>query len=122
MGIRDDDVRGDPRQSMHRQLPLCIILKVTEAGGFVAHHLEAIQRLTDRTGLTLDLARANGECTLVLPLHYCAVRAQALTDRLNSLTDEKGRNVLEAEVCARSAGAKSSRMAGVTPQPAATGS
>ena len=110
MGMRDDDVRGDPRKSQNRQPALCVVLKVTEAGGYIAHHLAEIKKLINDDGLALDLGRANGECHLILPPHYCAVRAQALASRLNGLTNERGRSVLEAEVCQQPSGVRAARM------------
>lgn len=121
MGIKNAEFRGDPRQSQHKQLPLCVVLKVTEAGGYIARHLDEIKRMINDDGLSFDLGRANGECHLLLPPHYCAIRAQALASRLNTLTDERGRNILEAEVCNQTAGMRPGRHA-ATPQPVATGS
>ena len=122
MGIRENEVRGDPRQSQYRQQSLCVVLKVTEAGGYIARHLDDIRRLINDDGLAFDLGRANGECHLILPQHYCAIRAQALASRLNSLMDDRGRNILEAEVCAQPSGIKPQLLAGVIPLPAVTNS
>jgi hypothetical protein len=119
MGIKhQEEVRGDPRQCQNRQ-HLCVVLKVTEAGGYIARHLEEIKHLINDDGLAFDLGRANGECHLVLPSHYCAIRAQALASRLNTLMDDKGRNILEAEVCTQPTKAKSQRGAGSMPLGAA---
>jgi hypothetical protein len=119
MGIKhQEEVRGDPRLSQHRQQHLCVVLKVTEAGGYIARHLDEIKHLINDDGLAFDLGRANGECHLVLPSHYCAIRAQALASRLNTLTDDKGRNILEAEVCTQPS--KPHRAAGAMPLAAAT--
>jgi hypothetical protein len=121
MGMKDTDFRGDPRQSQHRQQPLCVILKVTEAGSYIARHLDDIKRLINDDGLAFDLGRADGECHLVLPHHYCAIRAQALASRLNGLMDDRGRTILEAEVCTRPSGTKAARPA-IMPLPVVSNS
>lgn len=122
MGMNNGELKGDPRHSQHRQQPLCVVLKVTEAGGYIARHLDEIKRMINDDGLSFDLGRANGECHLLLPSHYCAIRAQALATRLNTLTDERGRVILEAEVCNQPSAIKSPRHAVSMPQPAITGS
>ncbi len=107
------------------QRSLCVTLRPALAGGYISEHLDAITQAIqglDRT-LEVDVGHAYGECHVLLPLHYCMVRAQSLTDRLNNLVDDRGRCILEAEVSNGSSAAQKKRSAlALTPHPSAEGS
>lgn len=80
---------------------LCVTLKATEAGGYLSRHLTAIRQAIDGTDKQIsldDLGGVRGECRLSLPVHYCEIRAQALADRLNGLSDNRGRPLIDAQV------------------------
>lgn len=79
---------------------LCVILKATEAGEYIARHLPAISNiLADNGDIDLNFGQnINGECHVLLPPHYTERKAQHIIDRLNNLRDSKDRPVLDVEL------------------------
>ncbi len=82
-------------------LPLCLTLTAVGGNGNVGRHLPVIKETIgarEQGRISIDIDSKTGACRITLPSHYCMVRAQALGQKLNSITDESGRPVLESKI------------------------